>query len=1306
RLPESSTGADAYLRPSPTPRKTVAASMFGFNSGYVEDLYAQYLQNPESVSESWREFFADFDPGPTYAATIGADAPASEAKVSTLPAPDRPAPEAASGDGSAPLTTGSAPASVPATPAAKTPAAKTAPATGSASGPLPDRLRAPEIDLPDGAEATPIRGVGAKIVENMEASLTIPTATSVREVPVKLMAENRRLVNRHQMATGGDKVSYTHLIAYAIVRALDAVPAMKHAFREQDGAPEQIDPASTSFGLAIDIERRGKRQLMVPNVKKAQSLSFAEFLGAYNDIVRRARDGKLELPDFQHTTLTLTNPGGIGTNMSVPRLMPGQSVIVAVGSIGYPPEYAGMAPAELSRLGLSPVMTVTSTYDHRVIQGAESGEFLNRIAALLQGQHGFYDDVFASLGLHVPPFRGTADSTPALGRRALGSRAPKIEKQARVYQLIRAYRVRGHLLANTNPLGYEPRNHTELDPASYGLTVWDLDREFLTGGMAGVGGGLAGHEKMVLRDILDTLWDTYTGHVGSEFMHLSSPEEKRWLIERIEPQQFREPIDTARKKRIFEKLNEAEALEQFIHTKYIGHKRFSLEGAETMIPLLDAVLSDAADQETEDVVIGMAHRGRLNVLTNILGKPYDKVFAEFEGTIDPEAVHGSGDVKYHLGQTGTHTSPSGAATRLTLASNPSHLEAVNPVVEGMARAKQQRLAEARPDVSEEVLRDRVLPVLIHGDAAFAGQGVVAETLNLSQLEGYRTGGTIHLVVNNQIGFTTLPMHSRSSAYATDIARMIQAPIFHVNGDDPEAAVRVARLALDYRNVFNKDVVIDMICYRKYGHNEGDEPGYTQPLMYDDIGAHRSVRKLYLELLLRRGELTPADAEVILDDFKAKLDQAFEETKELAEQRRDADPIPPPARVEPDETVDTAAPREALAAVMETLVGLPDDFAVHRKLSRLIVDRRRKQFEDGTIDWAFAEALAFGTLLLEGTPVRLSGQDSGRGTFSQRHAILHDQEDGSRYVPLNHLVEAGADGGAGQARFQVFDSLLSEYAALGFEFGYSVEEPEALVLWEAQFGDFVNGAQIMIDQFITAGEAKWGQASSLVMLLPHGYEGQGPEHSSARLERFLTACAEDNIVVANYSTPANYFHALRRQVKRGAKKPLVVMTPKSLLRLPEATASVDELADGAYRPFIASGQEGTGDGATAERLVICSGKVYYDVMKARQALDDPASVAVARLEQFYPFPEAAVREELARFAGKPVVWLQEEPANMGAWTFVRPRLDALLADLHDGDCNHKALYAGRAAAASPATGSAAVHAAEQAALLRDALGVDG
>ncbi len=1279
--------------------------MFGFNSGYVEDLYAQYLQNPESVSESWRDFFADFNPGPTFTATLGAapaTAPGKTTNVVTGPRPER-----LGGDGAAeemptpralrgPESPATAPAATPSTPAAPAapappaappaapalPAAPSAPAAPTASD---SRPAAPAVALPEGATATPLRGVPAKIVENMEASLTIPTATSVREIAVRLMAENRRLINRRQAAVGGEKVSFTHLIAYAIVQATKQVPAMSAAFRHTDAGPERIDPAHQTLGLAIDIEKRGKRQLLVPNIKSAETLSFAEFLGQYNDIVKRARDGGLTVEDYAGTTATLTNPGGIGTVMSVPRLMPGQGVIVAVGAIGYPPEYAGMSRTDLSRLGLSEIMTMTSTYDHRVIQGAESGEFLNVAAKLIQGDDGFYDAIFESLGIHTPPFRHLADSTPSLGTGAASPRAKmsRVEKQARVFELIRAYRVRGHLLANTNPLGYEPRALGELDPAAYGLTVWDLDRVFLTGGIGGEGGS----EKLPLRDLLERLWDTYTGHVGSEFMHISNPEEKRWLIERIEGTKFQDPLSVERKTRIFQKLNAAEALEQFIHTKYIGHKRFSLEGAESMIAVLDAVLSDAADGEGEAVVIGMAHRGRLNVLANTIGKPYRKVFAEFEGAVDPEAVQGSGDVKYHLGQRGTHTSPAGNTVKLTLSANPSHLEAVNPVVEGMVRAKQQHILDAEPGVDEKILRDRVIPILLHGDAAFAGQGVVAETLNLSQLEGYRTGGTVHLVVNNQIGFTTLPMHSRSSAYATDIARMIQAPIFHVNGDDPEACVRVARMAFQYRQAFNKDVVVDMVCYRKYGHNEGDEPAYTQPLMYAEIGQHRSVRKLYLERLLRRGELTPEGAEAVLDDFRAHLDRAFEETKELV--AKDAEKVPKPKHVSVEPLAPTTAPRAELERVVQTLETMPEGFTVHPKLGRLL-SKRGQQFEDGHIDWAFGEALAFGTLLIEGTRVRLTGQDSGRGTFSQRHAILYDQTDGHAYIPLRHIQD-------GQARFEVYDSLLSEYAALGFEYGYTVADPEALVLWEAQFGDFVNGAQIMTDQFIASAEAKWGQTSRLVMLLPHGYEGQGPEHSSARPERFLQLCAEDNLVVANFTTPANYFHALRLQMRRPVAKPLVVMTPKSLLRLPQAVSSVEDFTERGYQPFIPSGQDGTGDGAHAERLVLCTGKVYYDVMKAREGLERPESVAVARLEQLYPFPADEVRAEMERFAGKPVVWLQEEPANMGAWSFVRPRIEALLPD-----CPHVE-YAGRKAAASPATGSASRHAAEQAALLDAALG---
>ncbi|CAN5626333.1 multifunctional oxoglutarate decarboxylase/oxoglutarate dehydrogenase thiamine pyrophosphate-binding subunit/dihydrolipoyllysine-residue succinyltransferase subunit [soil metagenome] len=1251
-------------------------STFGFNSGYVEDLYAQFLQNPASVSESWREFFADYEPRRASPDKQNTDSASNAPEAVVVTAEEG----VGSGDGSA--------SSAPPAPKQQARLAQDKPApTGKSAA-----ARAP-LSVPEGSSRQTIRGVAARIVDNMEASLEIPTATSARQVPVKLMAENRRLVNDFQRTVGGDKVSFTHLIAYALVQALREVEGMKASFRHEpeSGQPERIEASQVNLGLAIDIEKNGKRQLLVPNIKGADKLTFADFLAAYNDVVRRAREAKLEVDDFQGTTATLTNPGMIGTVMSVPRLMPGQGVILAVGSIGYPPEYAALPASELSKLGLSEVMTVTSTYDHRVIQGAESGEFLAYVDELIRGKHSFYERVFASLGLNLPPLRLTPDSTPALGA-LIGDteEIQKIQKQARVLQLIRAYRVRGHLVADINPLGNEARQHRELDPAAYGLTIWDLDRLFVTGELGTSGGHLAGKDSLPLRDILDVLWDTYTRKIGVEFMHISSPEEKRWLIERIEPERFKSPISGEHRHRVLEKLNAAEAFEQFIHTRYIGHKRFSLEGGETAIPILDQILSDAADQEVDEVVIGMAHRGRLNILANVVGKPLAEIFSEFEGTVDPGSVHGSGDVKYHLGATGTHKAPSGATVKVSLASNPSHLEAVNPVVEGIVRAKQQVIAyeSGQPEM---VLLDRVVPVLIHGDAAFAGQGVVAETLNLSALEGYKTGGTVHLVINNQIGFTTLPMHARSSVYATDIARMIQAPIFHVNGDDPEACVRVARLALDYRQVFNKDVVIDLVCYRKHGHNEGDEPSYTQPLMYERIKGHRSIRKTYMELLLRRGEITPEQAEQMLDDFRQRLDGAFEETRETA--KREQEVIRRPAHADPDEPVDTSASPEDLEKVMRSLVDLPERFNVHKKLGRVIA-RREDAFRDGKIDWAFAESLAFGTLLLDGHPVRLSGQDSGRGTFSQRHAILYNQQDGTRYIPLNSLQTAD---GKRAAQFQVWDSLLSEYAVVGFEYGYSVAQPGTLVLWEAQFGDFINGAQIMIDQFISSAEAKWDQTSSLVLLLPHGYEGQGPEHSSARLERFLQSAAEDNMVVANYSTPANYFHGLRRQLMRSVRKPLVVMTPKSLLRHPRAVSSIEDLAEGRYQPVIPSSTPPE----TADRLVLCSGKVYYDLLQARSEADLDGRVAITRLEQFYPFPGRAMREQLKRFAGKPVVWLQEEPANMGAWTFAQPRLQELLDEIGGG----RIAYAGRKASASPATGSPRRHAAEQEQLLKTALGTN-
>ena len=1206
-------------------------SNLGFNTGYIEELYRQYLENPESVGESWRDFFQDFRPDQGFVAVSEARSVQSEAQ-----------PAVASSDTQVP------------TPSTETP----------------------------WFDENPIRGAGAKIVENMQASLAVPTATSVRTVAVKLMAENRTLMNEHQRLVGGNKVSFTHIIAWAIIKSLKEFPSMNTTYRYSEDGHIHVVPHAVNLGLAIDIERRGKRTLLVPNIKAADKLNFAQLLATYNDIVRRARDNKLEISDFQQTTATLTNPGMIGTNLSVPRLMDGQGVIVGVGSIGYPVEYYAFPPEMISQTGISQVMTITSTYDHRVIQGAESGGFLAHIEELLRGEHRFFEEIFADLGIPYQPWSLSTDTTPRVGGTGKPSEIDAIQKEASVLQLIRAFRVRGHLQADINPLGHSWEHHPELDPSTYGLTIWDLDREFITG-------GLGGKNLLPLRQILDILRRTYTRQIGVEFMHISSPEEKNWITARIEPNGKEFEITDAEKRRMLEKLNAAEAFETFLHTKYIGHKRFSLEGSETIIPVLDRILSDAAEKGVNEVVMGMAHRGRLNLLANIMNKPYELIFSEFEGNLDPSTTQGSGDVKYHLGSTSTHEAPDGRTVGISLASNPSHLEAVNPVVEGMVRAKQEARRN-RVDNPDNDYLDSVIPILIHGDAAFAGQGVVAETLHLSQLPGYRTGGTIHIVINNQIGFTTGPADARSSTYATDSARMIQAPIFHVNGDDPEACMRVARLALEYRQAFNKDVVIDMLSYRVRGHNEGDEPTYTQPLLYQKIEAKRSPRKMYTELLLRRGEMTPESAEAMLDDYRSRLQDAFERTKELsdAEKPTSAELLKPrtPATLP---VVKTAASEEHLAAVVKALNNLPETFEIHKKLERQFSRRDKLYFEEKRIDWGFAEALALGTILLENTKVRVSGQDSRRGTFSHRHAVLYDQQTGSEYIPLNHIQE-------GQEHLYIFDSLLSEYAVCGFEYGYSVAQPDALVIWEAQFGDFANGAQIIYDQFLSAAEEKWGQKSSLVLLLPHGFEGQGPEHSSARLERFLQLCAENNMIVCSFSTPANMFHGLRRQASPEVRKPLVVMAPKSLLRHPAVLSTPDELYSGSFQEVIPSAET-----KNVRRLVFCSGKLYYDLMQELETEGKADEIAVARLEQFYPFPLAQVQAELDRFRGvSDVVWAQEEPANMGAWKFARDYFDeAIEASTSSAT---KVRYVGRRASASTSTGSAYVHQAEQAAILSSLL----
>lgn len=1101
----------------------------------------------------------------------------------------------------------------------------------------------------------------------MNASIEVPTATSVRAVPVKLLFDNRIVINNHLKRARGGKISFTHLIGYAMVQAIKAMPSMNYSFQEKDGKPTLVKPEHVNFGLAIDLVKpNGDRQLVVAGIKKAETLNFFEFWQAYEDIVRRARDGKLTMDDFTGVTVSLTNPGGLGTVHSVPRLMPGQSVIMGVGSMDYPAEFQGTSQDTLNKLGISKVMTLTSTYDHRVIQGAASGEFLRIVANLLLGEGGFFDEIFESLRIPYEPVRWLKDID--------ASHDDDVTKAARVFELIHSYRVRGHVMADTDPLEYRQRKHPDLDITEHGLTLWDLEREFAVG-------GFAGKSLMKLRDILGVLRDSYCRTTGVEFMHIQDPKQRKWIQDRIERSHSKP--EREEQLRILRRLNAAEAFETFLQTKYVGQKRFSLEGGESVIPLLDAVIDSAAESRLDEVVIGMAHRGRLNVLANIVGKSYAQIFREFEGNLDPKSMHGSGDVKYHLGAQGTFTGLDGEQIKVSLAANPSHLETVDPVIEGIVRAKQDIINKGGTDFT-------VLPVALHGDAAFAGQGVVAETLNMSQLRGYRTGGTVHIVINNQVGFTAAPESSRSSMYATDVARMIEAPIFHVNGDDPEAVVRVARLAFEFRQAFNKDVVIDLICYRRRGHNESDNPAFTQPLMYDLIDKKRSVRKLYTESLIGRGDITLEEAEQALQDFQGQLEKVFTEVREAVSAPAEA----PVLDTQPEfpVAVPTAVSQEVVKRIAESQVNIPDHVTVHPRLLPQL-QRRASMIEDDTIDWGMGETLAIGSLLLEGTPVRLSGQDSRRGTFGQRHAVLIDRVTGEDYTPLQYLADE-------QARLNVYDSLLSEYAVMGFEYGYSLARPESLVMWEAQFGDFVNGAQTVVDEYISAAEQKWGQTSGVTLLLPHGYEGQGPDHSSARIERFLQLCAQNNMTVAQPTLPSNYFHLLRWQVHNPHHKPLVVFTPKSMLRLKAAASKTEEFTTGAFRPVI--GDDTIVDAAAVRRVVFCAGKLYYD-LEAERKKRGVTDTAIIRIERLYPLAGAELQAEIAKYPNaEKYLWAQEEPANQGAWPFIAlnliDHLDlAVGADVPHGE---RLRRISRPASSSPAVGSAKRHQAEQEQLVRE------
>ncbi|MBB5166137.1 2-oxoglutarate decarboxylase [Mycobacterium sp. AZCC_0083] len=1228
-------------------------SPFGQNEWLVEEMYRKFREDPSSVDPSWHEFLVDYSPEPT------TDATASNGN----------------GQPSAPSTPPPAPAAAPPAPKAATPAAsapaKPAPEPAKAE---PDKAKTPAVTPAEGDEVAVLRGAAAAVVKNMNASLDVPTATSVRAIPAKLMVDNRVVINNHLKRTRGGKISFTHLLGYAIVQAVKKFPNLNRHFAELDGKPNVVTPAHTNLGLAIDLQGKdGKRQLVVAAIKRCDTMRFGQFIAAYEDIVRRARDGKLTAEDFAGVTISLTNPGTIGTVHSVPRLMSGQGAIVGAGAMEYPAEFQGASEERIAEMGLGKLITLTSTYDHRIIQGAESGDFLRTIHQLLLSDD-FFDEIFRELGIPYEPVRWRTDNPDSI-----------FDKNARIIELIAAYRNRGHLMADIDPLRLDKtrfRSHPDLDVNSHGLTLWDLDRVFKVDGFAGA-------EYKKLRDVLGLLRDAYCRHVGVEYTHILEPEQQKWMRERVEIKHEKPTV--AEQKYILSKLNAAEAFETFLQTKYVGQKRFSLEGAETVIPMMDAVLDQAAEHGLDEVVIGMPHRGRLNVLANIVGKPYSQIFSEFEGNLNPSQAHGSGDVKYHLGATGNYLQMFGDNDiDVSLVANPSHLEAVDPVLEGIVRAKQDLV-----DKGDGPDGFTIVPVMMHGDAAFAGQGVVAETLNLALLRGYRTGGTIHIIVNNQIGFTTSPQDSRSSEYCTDVAKMVGAPIFHVNGDDPEAASWVARLAVDFRQQFKKDVIIDMLCYRRRGHNEGDDPSMTQPGMYDVIDTKRGVRKTYTEALIGRGDISIKEAEDALRDYQGQLERVFNEVRELEKHE-----IEPSESVEADQQLpaklSTAVDKSLLARIGDAHLDVPEGFTVHPRV-KPVLDKRREMAYEGKVDWAFGELLALGTLVSEGKLVRLSGQDVRRGTFTQRHAVIIDRKTGAEFTPLE-LLTMKEDGTPTGGRFMVYDSALSEYAAVGFEYGYSVGNQDAMVLWEAQFGDFVNGAQSIIDEFISSGEAKWGQLSDVVLLLPHGHEGQGPDHTSGRIERFLQVCAEGSMTVAMPSTPANYFHLLRRHGMDGIHRPLIVFTPKSMLRNKAAVSDIRDFTEQKFRSILEEPtyEDGDGDRSKVKRILLTSGKIYYDLI-ARKHKDNRDDIAIVRVEQLYPLPRRRLGATLDEYPNaEQFRWVQEEPANQGAWPTFGLSMPELLPDKLTG-----IKRISRRAMSAPSSGSSKVHAVEQQEILDEA-----
>ncbi|MGD0197318.1 MAG: multifunctional oxoglutarate decarboxylase/oxoglutarate dehydrogenase thiamine pyrophosphate-binding subunit/dihydrolipoyllysine-residue succinyltransferase subunit [Solirubrobacteraceae bacterium] len=1129
--------------------------------------------------------------------------------------------------------------------------------------------------------STAIKGGAAMLVRYMDESRSIPTATSLRTIAVGTLDERRR-----QLKDAGKKVSFTHLIAYAIARAGTELPVMANHFAEVDAVPHRIDDGAVHLGLAVDVEKKdGSRTLMVPVLRDAGRQPFDAFLASYDALVEKARTNALTADDLVGANITLTNPGGLGTGASIPRLMAGQGTIVATGAIAYPPGLATVG----AQIGAEKVMTLTSTYDHRIIQGAESGRFLARVEGLLAGDDDFYGGVFEALGIELPVL---APTVPAAAPAPAPAPAPPSEQLLEAVQaadsLVAAHRTFGHLAARLDPLGSPPVGDPALDPGPLGLTpemMRQIPSRILHIHVPG----------RTLAEAFPHLHETYCSTIAYQIEHIGSHRQRAWLRQAIESGEFRKPLSPERQRELLKRLIEVDALERFMHKAYLGQHQFSIEGLDMTVPMLDAMIRLAAAGGAEEVVIGMAHRGRLNVLAHNLGRSYESIFAEFEGATTMDAITtkpqgGTGDVKYHHGAQGAQRMASGQLVRVNLESNPSHLEYVSPVVMGATRAAQTTSNGAR--IVQSVTA--AVPIVIHGDAAFPGQGVVAETLNLQALDGYQVGGTLHLITNNQVGFTTDPDDGRSTRWASDLAKGFDVPIIHVNADDVEACMSAVELAFAFRSEFGHDVLIDLIGYRRYGHNESDEPAYTQPEMYETIKAKQRVSELWADQLVARGVTTRAEVDAqdqavwdVLTEahqaLKAKIASATEsgaEDQPSGEYRLDSTPSP---------GVNTAVAGAVLAELNEELLRIPADFTVHPKLVRQL-DRRREALKTGIgIDWAHAEALAFASLLRESKPIRLTGQDSERGTFSQRHLVLHDARNGQALCPIQSLPSASAP-------FELHNSPLSELGCMGFEYGYSQESPETLVLWEAQFGDFVNSAQVIVDQFIASGLAKWGQTSRLTLLLPHGYEGSGPEHSSARLERFLQLAAEGNLRVANLTTPAQYFHLLREQAQTIKQRPLVVMTPKSLLRLAQAQSTLAELTDDQLHGVLA---EPGIDESKVRRLILCTGKIYYDL--ATHA-DRPAAeqIAIGRVELLYPFPEQEVRDLLTRYPNlREVVWTQEEPRNMGARAYMSQRLRQIM-----DDTALEFAYIGRPERASPGEGYPAAHAMEQSRIVRAALDI--